>query len=134
MEQINDYFFDLKTKSLINRDIYLRKRREVIDGFKNVFKFKASDIIKVVYWKKNNVFTFEGLCISVRKREFKSKNTAFVLRNVIMGVGMEITLSLYAHRLYHFYIQDYKRKYKNYFKSKLFYVRTRVNKESRIKF
>jgi len=133
MDQFNSYFFDLNSKDFINRDIYLRKRRTVIDGFKSVFKFQASDIIKVIYSKKNIVFTFEGLCLSIRKRNFKDPETSFVLRNIFMGVGMEATVSLYYHRLYGFFIQDYKRKYKNYFKAKLYYVRNRVNRESRIK-
>jgi ribosomal protein L19 len=114
-------------------DIFLRKRRPRVKGFLKVFKFMAGDILKVVYSRMGSVFSFEGLCLAVRGRGFLKPDTSFILRNVIFGVGMEINVSFYSNRVYIFYFQDYKRKMKSFYKSRLFFVRKRVNRYSKVK-
>ena len=60
-------------------------------------------------------------------------DTTLLLRNVIMGVGIEITASYFYNRVFNLSLSDYKRKEFIYTRSKLFYVRYRMNKSSRIK-
>jgi ribosomal protein L19 len=79
------------------------------------------------------MYSFEGLCISLKKKNFKLPDVTFILRNVIMGIGVELTISYFYNRLFNFRISDYKRKSLNYKRTKLFFVRNKLNRASRIK-
>lgn len=61
------------------------------------------------------------------------QNVSLVLRNVILGVGIEVTVSYFVNRVYNLSLSDYKRKEFSYKRSKLYYVRSRINRSSRIK-
>jgi len=50
-----------------------------------------------------------------------------------MRVGIEMTVSYYYNRVYYLIISDYKRKQFLYKKSKLFFIRKKVNRASRVK-
>ena len=112
--------------------IKFRRNRPVISGFNKVYHFFSGDIIKVVAMCRNLPFVFEGVCISVRRRKFCSSNVSFILRNIIFGVILEVTFSYYYNRLYTMKLHDYKRKMYNVRGSKILFIRSRLNRESRV--
>lgn len=129
-------FFNLDNKSLsasTETSILQRKRRNYVLNLAEAFEFNTGDIVVVVYWKDYIVYRFEGLCIAIKKKSLKNLDVSLVLRNVILGVGVEVTVSYFFNRVYNLSLSDYKRKDFFYKRSKLFYVRQRMNKASRIK-
>jgi len=58
---------------------------------------------------------------------------SLTLRNVLLGVGIEYTLSYYYNRVYQLHVQDYKRKRFVYRRAKLYYLRQKLNRASRVK-
>jgi len=95
-------------------------------------RFDAGDILKISYDRGPTTFSFEGLCLSVRNRGFGRKQTTFRLRNVVTGVGVEILMAYFLRRLYKLTFSDYKRKHFIYSKRRLYYLRQRINRESRV--
>jgi len=55
------------------------------------------------------------------------------VRNVIYGIGIELVAMYYANRIYYVSILDYKRKQARYVKAKLYYLRHKLNRASRVK-
>jgi len=130
-----DHFFLLDDKNVNKRKFLItsRKRRGFISNWVDLFKFSTGDIIVIVFWKEYIVYRFEGLCISIKKKSLMKQNVSLVLRNVILGVGIEVTVSYFVNRVYNLSLSDYKRKEFSYKRSKLYYVRSRINRSSRIK-
>lgn len=95
--------------------------------------FSPGDIVVVVFWKAYIVYCFEGLCISIKKKGLLNPDVSLILRNVILGVGVEFTVSYFANRVYNLSLSDYKRKDFLYKRSKLYYVRQQMNRASRVK-
>ena len=87
----------------------------------------------MVFWKSYVVYRFEGICISITKKSLVKPDVSLILRNVILGVGVEFTVSYFFNRVYNLSLSDYKRKDFIYKRSKLYYVRQRINRASRIK-
>ncbi|RYE13209.1 MAG: 50S ribosomal protein L19 [Rickettsiales bacterium] len=122
--------------------ITARKNRERIHGFINADgsqkykgwgqKFVAGDIMRVNVEKGPYAHLLEGLCLSIKKRSFLNKDTVVLVRNVLFGVGVEITASYYNNRLYKCGFSDYKRKQFEYVNHKLYYLRQRDNRETQI--
>jgi len=77
------------------------------------------------------IYRFEGLCIALRKKLMKP-DASLIVRNIVMGVGVEFIVSYYYNRVYNLTLADYKRKGFFYRKAKLFYLRTKLNKASRV--
>lgn len=130
----NSYFLlddnNVSKNSLL---IQQRKRRKHILNLSEAIQFVSGDIIVVVFWKSYIVYRFEGICIAIKKRSLQNSNVSLVLRNVILGVGIELTVSYFINRVYNLSLSDYKRKDFLYKRSKLYYVRQRMNRASRIK-
>jgi len=61
-----------------------------------------------------------------------SPNASLILRNVIMGVGIEIAVSYFYNRVYRLTVADYKRKQFIYRRAKLYYLRQKMNVASRV--
>ena len=76
--------------------------------------------------------TFNGICISLRKKSFVMPDQALILRNVIIGTGIEVTLSYFYNKGYKMLFLDYRRKFFSFNKNKLFFIRDRVNRESKV--
>lgn len=122
--------------------IVSRKNRERIYGFVKSDgsqrykgwgqKFVAGDIMRVNVEKGPYAHLLEGLCLSIKKRSFLNKETAILVRNVLFGVGVEVTASYYNNRLYKCGFSDYKRKQFEYVNHKLYYLRQRDNRETQI--
>jgi len=124
--------------TLTNRDTFIlntiKERRKRLRLFSSAVHFVPGDIIGIVYWKRAYKFSFEGICIKTSKKHFRDSNTSFTLRNVLSGVGIELTISYYYNRAFHKMVTlDYKRKQFIYRKSKLYYLRTKMNRASRVK-
>jgi ribosomal protein L19 len=124
--------FDWKLKSNRTYKKFKKSPLITIDGLKKSYKFKGGDILKVVYIAKNNAYTFNGVCMGVRGK-FKNPNMSFILRNIIIGVGIEMIFSYFVNRLFKLYIEFYKKKHHFYRKSRLFFIRFRINRQSRVK-
>jgi ribosomal protein L19 len=127
------YFNKIENSKFKQNFIKLRQHRKLIKGFKKVNIFTVGDIIKVVFSRKNVFSSFEGICICIKKKKFLSSNTTFILRNVILGIPIEMNFSYFLNRLYYLKLQDYKRKMAYVYKNKLFFLRSKVNKFSIIK-
>ena len=95
-------------------------------------KFVAGDIMRLNVEKGPYAHLLEGLCLSIKKRSFLNKETAILIRNVLFGVGVEITASYYNNRLYKCGFSDYKRKQFEYVNHKLYYLRQRDNRETQV--
>ena len=115
-------------------DFYIksRKHRAFIKNSFKIRKFLIGDILEFVYNYKNMALTFNGICISLRKNSFVMPDQALILRNVIIGTGIEVTLSYFYNRGYKMQFLDYRRKFFNFNKNKLFFIRDRVNRESKV--
>ena len=116
----------------------LRRQRLHVVGFNpqgnSGVLFTAGDILAVVIERGPYGHFIEGICLSVCKRSLIHPHTGVVVRNVIAGVGVEFTVSYYYHRMYKLQMRDYKRKQFDYANSnKLYYLRSRDNKESRVR-
>jgi ribosomal protein L19 len=132
MLQKKEYFNYL---SNIQKDyFYLRRHRQLIKGLTNSFLFNAGDIVKVIYFRKNYSYVFEGICLGIKKKSFLTPNTSFKLRNIILGIGIEMIFLFFSKRLYFLKLHDYKRKFKFINKNKLFYLRFAKNQASKVKF
>jgi ribosomal protein L19 len=85
------------------------------------------------FWSKSFNYYFEGLCLSVKKKNLSAFNTSITLRNYLQQTGIEVTVAYYLYRLFlHTIISDYKRKKIWYRASKLYFVRNKENKASKI--
>lgn len=117
-----------KTSLLINE----RSRRLRLSTRFNIFSITTGDVIAIVFWKEAIIYRFEGICFSIRKNSLLCTDVILVLRNVIMGVSIELLVAYYYNRIYFLVILDYKRKYFLYRKSKLYYIRNKINQISKI--
>jgi|ERR1700722_1100540 ribosomal protein L19 len=124
------YFYKLRQK--IKDNNYFRRHRKIVKGLSKSFIFNAGDIIKVVYFRKNYSYVFEGICIGIRKKGFIMPNTSFFLRNIILGIGIEMIFLYFFKRLYFLKLYDYKRKFSFLNKNKLFLLRKKNNQKSTV--
>jgi ribosomal protein L19 len=120
-------FINLRQKA-----IRARKQRLVIKGFPNVYHFRAGDILSVTFFKKSMGFSFEGICLGIRRNSLRHLDTSILLRNVMLGVGIELRSSFYYNRCYLLRFLDYKRKHFAYTKSKLYNLRKGINQRTRV--
>lgn len=116
----------------VHSNIFSRKDQVAVKGFCKNFKFYAGDALKIVFFKKNVPLVFEGICLAVRKRKFKQANVSFYLRNILFGIGVEVVLSYFSNRAYSLSFFNFKRKLVVKPKSKQYYLRSRLNRESRL--
>lgn len=74
-----------------------------------VLPLKVGDPLLVSYRALGRVFSFRGYCISIRSKKMLSKNTCIVLRSVICGVGVQITLFFFSLGSFKYQRDDYRR-------------------------
>jgi ribosomal protein L19 len=123
---------DLKFSNTIQKAIAERRSNRLFN-FDGALNFKAGDVLSIIFWVKNYIYKFEGLCICLRKKKFQSADVSFILRNVLLGVGLEFNISYYLNRVFFLNVADFKRKYFIYQRAKLYYIRLKLNRASRIK-
>lgn len=96
-------------------------------------KFSTGDILNVTFWKSNIIYRFEGICISLKKKSLIKPDVSMILRNIILGVGIEFIVSYFYNRVYNGRFSDYKRKRFLYLRAKLYYLRSKINRQSKVK-
>lgn len=131
IEQELEQNVDINKTISNNYYIKLRKDRECIPNSFTVRKFLIGDVLEFVYFYKNISLTFSGICIALKRKSFKLPDLSLILRNVIGKTGVEVTLSYFYNRAYKLKFLDYKRKFYTYHKNKLYFIRERLNRESR---
>jgi ribosomal protein L19 len=109
-----------------------RKNRSFIKGSKKYKTFVIGDIIEFLFIFKSVPLLYSGICIAIRRKSFLVPDVVLILRNVIMRVAIEVTVSFFYNRIYKLKFLDYKRKFYFYNKNKIFFIRKRLNKESRV--
>jgi ribosomal protein L19 len=127
-----DIYFDKYKKLTPAFYIKQRKNRAFIKGSKKYKSFLVGDIIEFVYMYKSVPLLYSGICIAIKKKLFLVPDVTLILRNVIMKVAIEVTVSFFYNRIYKLKFLDYKRKFFFFKKNKLFFLRKRLNRESRI--
>ena len=93
----------------------------------------AGDVVALVFWNEAIIYRFEGICICIRKKNMKKVDSSLILRNVLGSIGVELCISYYFNRLFYLKFSDFKRKKFIYKRAKLYYLRNKLNKASRIK-
>jgi|JI102314A1RNA_FD_contig_51_1382353_length_1153_multi_2_in_0_out_0_2 ribosomal protein L19 len=111
--------------------VKLRKERDFIYNSYILKKFLIGDVLEFVYFYKSTALTFSGICIAIKKKSFKLPDLSLILRNIIVKTGVEVTISYFYNRAYKLSFLDYKRKFYTYNKNKLYFIRERLNQESR---
>jgi ribosomal protein L19 len=94
--------------------------------------FNTGDVVSLSFRNKGLNYFFEGICISIKYKSFLSPECSFILRNILSGVGVELNLSFFYNRLFSLKLNSYKKKRSSYFKSKLFFIRYKLNRTSRV--
>jgi len=119
---------------LLSNEFFIkeRKNRDLIPNSFVIHKFLVGDILEFVYFYKSIALTFSGICIAIRKKSFILPDMSLILRNIIIKTGMEITYSYFYNRGYKQKFLDYKRKIFTFNKNKLYFIRDRLNQESRV--
>src|SRR5690242_20467868 len=113
LKKINSNSLKLPPSYYINK----RKNRPFIRGSKLYRFFTVGDILEFVYFYRSVPLIFKGICISIKKKQFIMPDVTLILRNVIMKVGLELTVSYYYNRLYKLRFLDYKRKFYSFNKN-----------------
>lgn len=90
--------------------------------------------MSVGYRLKGYGFIFTGLCMKVKMKRMRNMSTTFALRNIFSKVSVEFYANLYGLCRLNFKFLDYARKRFSYRSSKLYYLRTKINSESLVKF
>jgi len=109
-----------------------RKNREIFSNWSKILLIKAGDILSVIFRKRSIIYRFEGVCISIKNKKLLNINSSIILRNVLFGIGIEFIFSYYYNRVFFAKAQDYKRKSFWYNRSKLYFLRNRLNRASRV--
>jgi ribosomal protein L19 len=109
-----------------------RKNRKNIKGSKKYKKFLVGDIIEFLFVFKSVPLLYSGICIAIKRKSFLVPDVTLIIRNVIMKVAIEVTVSFFYNRLYKLKFLDYKRKFYFFNKNKIFFLRKRLNRESKI--
>jgi ribosomal protein L19 len=123
---------DLKYKLTPAYYIKQRKNRTFIKGSKKYKRFLVGDIIEFLFVFKSVPLLYSGICIAIRKKSFLLPDVTLILRNIIMKVAIEVTVSFFYNRVYKLKFLDYKRKFYFFNKNKIFFIIKRLNRESRV--
>ncbi len=113
----------------INEDrfeLLKRKRRPLLYGFTKedkVFVVNVGDFLEVFYFFRGHFLSFEGLCLSIRRKNLLHPETSLYLRNNVQNVWVECSVSFFYNRVYHLKILDYKRKLYSFKKSKWLFLK-----------
>jgi ribosomal protein L19 len=132
-----NYFLNLNyinnnKKNFIFKD---RRNRKVISNKPQLGKnFTRGDIITINFWLKSYNYHIEGLCLSIKNKKLINPNLSILIRNVLYSIGIEIIVLYYFNRIFkNLQLSDFKRKKYNYRPSKLYYIRLKKNKASKVK-
>lgn len=111
----------------------IKQTRVLVKGTTNLVRFTRGDVLAINYRLRGFGFSFTGLCLGVKFKGLLQFNTTILLRNIIGRVAVEISLAMYSLVCFGFKVLDYAKKRFAYRKSKLYYLRDRVNLETIIR-
>lgn len=127
-------YFNINNLNKKKEWINLRKNRKNINNKLSAKFFNRGDILTITFWHKSYNYYFEGLCLGLKNKIFKNPNVILYLRNILQNIGIEFIGPYYLNRFFlKTFIADYKRKKIWYKSSKLYYLRKKENKASKIK-
>jgi len=132
---INNYFYnEIKKEFKLKPEFYIKQRkyRKLIKNASKYKQFKVGDILEFIFFIKNVPLIFTGICISIKNKNFILPDVIIILRNIIMRVSIEVTVSYFYNRIYKLKFLDYRRKFYTFNKNKLYFIRNRINQESKI--
>jgi len=108
-----------------------RKSRAFIKGTK-FLKFTVGDILEFIFFSKNIPLIFSGICIAIKRKNFIVADTMILIRNIIFNTIIEIIASYFYNRIYKLKFLDFRRKFYVFNKNKLYYIRNKVNRKSKV--
>jgi ribosomal protein L19 len=117
---------------LPNFFIKQRKNRDLIKNSSTIKKVVIGDVLKFIYFYRSKPLIFIGICIAIKKKSFMVPNMILVLRNLVLKTAIELTLLFFYNNGYSSTFLDYKRKLYSFNKNKLYFLRYRLNRESRV--
>jgi ribosomal protein L19 len=127
---LSNYFLDPYLQGEIHRERMCERRER---RFAGLAQFTVGDVINISYTNKFITYGFEGVCICLRKKRLLNTNASIILRNILKNVGIELILSYYHVRAYRLVLSNFKRKSFYYRRAKLYYIRSGLNRASRVK-
>jgi ribosomal protein L19 len=83
----------------------------------------AGDVITMTMVHDVIGFAFTGICLSIRKASFAKADCSVILRNVVLGIGIEVVISFFYTRAYRIRFEDHLRKNFFYNRKKIYYLR-----------
>jgi len=95
--------------------------------------FLVGDVLGISFRNKGYSYFFEGICISLRKKSLVLPESTLILRNILGNVGIEVCFSYFYNRVFLMRLNNFKKKRDFYIRSKLYYIRNRLNRASRVK-
>jgi len=131
---LNYFYTNFKKDFKAKPEFYVqqRKKRPLIKHSLKFKFFKVGDVIEFIFFLKSMALIFSGICISIKKKNFILPDVTLILRNMIIKTSIEITVSYFYNRIYKLKFLDYRRKFYTFNKNKLYFIRKRVNQESRV--
>ncbi len=112
--------------------IKLAKKKWSVAGLHMVSQFIVGDVVSVVFRNKSFGYSFEGICLGIKKKFLIGPESSFILRNILGGVGIELLISFFYNRIFLLKISSYKRKKLFYGHARIYFIRYKLNKHSRI--
>lgn len=125
-------YFEQKYIHDRNKHLEARKLRASNLGFKDSLKITIGDIFTVNFRISGLLYSFYGICIAIKGKNFFKPDSSIILRNILTTIGIELTVSFFYIRTFFPKFDDYKRKKFFYSRSKLFFFRKKLNKYSRV--
>src|SRR5581483_2668407 len=102
-----NYYLDKNIKLTPAFYIKQRKNRTFIKGSEKYKKFLVGDIIEFLFVFKSVPLLYSGICIAIRKKSFLVPDVTLILRNIIMKIAIEVTVSFFYNRVYKLKFLDY---------------------------
>lgn len=89
MDNLINFFSKKQNLTVVGHklEINTRKFRNRIMGFKkNGFIVKSGDFLEVFFFLKGALYSFEGVCLSISRKNFFLPDVGLTLRNKIQNV------------------------------------------------
>jgi len=104
-----------------------------IQGLKEVRRIYPGDILEIFFFYRGSAYIFEGVCLGLRRKNFFKVDSMLLLRNFVQNIGIEYIFSYFYNRLYFLRIKEYKQKSFVFSRAKFFFLRKRLNQNTKVK-
>lgn len=75
--------------------MYKRRGSRLVIGPTGCYLFNGGDVVFVAFELNGFSRVFKGICISKQCKSFNKVGSSFRLRNIVEGIGVDVTISLY---------------------------------------